>query len=265
MPRARPAPSGRRSRRSASHTAAAAIAALMSAMARSSRASSGSAAARRAELGVVPGEMRGCHREQHRDRQGGAADPGPRREARTRRRRRHGRRRERSPAKGSRSRRARACSPRRHGRGRSWRRPDGGGTGALPRRVQDQGAPGEARQSPAAGRVGRPMARAVRRRPPATPPPPCSRVPGWTFSPSSACSASSAPASLVSTTGAVFRPGEWYERLAKPRWRPPNWVFAPAWAVLYLCIAVSGWLVWREAGGRGRGRAGLPSTPCSSR
>jgi translocator protein len=52
----------------------------------------------------------------------------------------------------------------------------------------------------------------------------------------------------VSTTGAVFRPGEWYERLAKPRWRPPNWVFAPAWAVLYLCIAVSGWLVWREAG-----------------
>ena len=52
----------------------------------------------------------------------------------------------------------------------------------------------------------------------------------------------------VSTTGAVFRPGEWYERLRKPWWRPPNWLFAPAWAVLYLCIAVSGWLVWREAG-----------------
>ena len=53
---------------------------------------------------------------------------------------------------------------------------------------------------------------------------------------------------VISTTGAAFRPGAWYERLAKPRWRPPNWVFAPAWAVLYLCIAVSGWLVWREAG-----------------
>lgn len=52
----------------------------------------------------------------------------------------------------------------------------------------------------------------------------------------------------VSTTGAVFRPGDWYERLAKPPWRPPNWVFPPAWAVLYLCIAVAGWLVWREAG-----------------
>jgi translocator protein len=60
---------------------------------------------------------------------------------------------------------------------------------------------------------------------------------------------------LVSTTGAYFRPGEWYERLAKPWWRPPNWLFAPAWAVLYLTIAVSGWLVWREAGVAG---AALP-------
>ena len=40
----------------------------------------------------------------------------------------------------------------------------------------------------------------------------------------------------------------WYERLVKPRWRPPNWLFAPIWTVLYLTIAVSGWLVWREAG-----------------
>lgn len=49
-------------------------------------------------------------------------------------------------------------------------------------------------------------------------------------------------------SGAIFRPGEWYERLAKPSWRPPNWLFAPAWTVLYLTIAVSGWLVWRKAG-----------------
>jgi len=53
---------------------------------------------------------------------------------------------------------------------------------------------------------------------------------------------------LAASPGAVFRPGEWYERLAKPTWRPPNWVFAPVWSVLYLIIAVSGWLVWREAG-----------------
>ena len=51
---------------------------------------------------------------------------------------------------------------------------------------------------------------------------------------------------LAAMTGAMFRPGDWYERLAKPSWRPPNWVFPPAWAVLYLTIAVSGWLVWRS-------------------
>lgn len=52
----------------------------------------------------------------------------------------------------------------------------------------------------------------------------------------------------VASTGALFRPGAWYESLAKPWWRPPNWLFGPAWTVLYLMIAVSGWLVWRKAG-----------------
>ncbi len=46
----------------------------------------------------------------------------------------------------------------------------------------------------------------------------------------------------------IFRPGDWYERLKKPWWRPPNWLFGPAWAVLYVTIAIAGWLVWREVG-----------------
>jgi tryptophan-rich sensory protein len=29
---------------------------------------------------------------------------------------------------------------------------------------------------------------------------------------------------------------------------PPNWLFPVAWTVLYVMIAVAGWLVWREAG-----------------
>jgi len=53
---------------------------------------------------------------------------------------------------------------------------------------------------------------------------------------------------LAAMTGAFFRPGEWYDRLKKPSWRPPNRLFAPVWTILYLMIAVSGWLVWREAG-----------------
>ena len=53
---------------------------------------------------------------------------------------------------------------------------------------------------------------------------------------------------FAALTGALFRPGDWYERLVKPAWRPPNRLFAPVWTILYFTIAISGWLVWREAG-----------------
>jgi tryptophan-rich sensory protein len=41
-----------------------------------------------------------------------------------------------------------------------------------------------------------------------------------------------------------FTPGDWYARLDKPRWTPPDRVFAPIWTVLYFLIALAGWLVW---------------------
>ena len=49
-------------------------------------------------------------------------------------------------------------------------------------------------------------------------------------------------------TGAFFMPGEWYKSLNKPTWTPPDWLFAPAWTVLYIMIAVAGWLVWQTEG-----------------
>lgn len=52
----------------------------------------------------------------------------------------------------------------------------------------------------------------------------------------------------IAASGAVFRPGEWYLSLDKPWWTPPSWLFAPAWSVLYLMIAIAGWLVWKQAG-----------------
>ncbi|MBY0611296.1 MAG: tryptophan-rich sensory protein [Beijerinckiaceae bacterium] len=60
---------------------------------------------------------------------------------------------------------------------------------------------------------------------------------------------------IVALSGAIFRPGAWYEGLAKPSWKPPNWLFGPAWTVLYITIAIAGWMVWRKAGFTGAGPA----------
>ncbi len=53
---------------------------------------------------------------------------------------------------------------------------------------------------------------------------------------------------LAALSGAFFRPGDWYRRLAKPSWTPPDWLFGPAWSILYLMIAWAGWLVWEADG-----------------
>jgi tryptophan-rich sensory protein len=45
--------------------------------------------------------------------------------------------------------------------------------------------------------------------------------------------------------GGLFPPGSWYEALTKPAWTPPNWLFGPVWTVLYVLVAVSGWLLWK--------------------
>jgi len=52
--------------------------------------------------------------------------------------------------------------------------------------------------------------------------------------------------------GFFTAPGEWYAGLAKPAFNPPNWIFAPVWALLYVLIAVAGWCIFE------RDRSGWP-------
>lgn len=47
-------------------------------------------------------------------------------------------------------------------------------------------------------------------------------------------------------SGAYFKPGAWYERLNKPTWNPPNWLFPIAWTLFYATIAWAGYMVWRD-------------------
>jgi benzodiazapine receptor len=52
--------------------------------------------------------------------------------------------------------------------------------------------------------------------------------------------------------GGLFLPGDWYARLQKPAWNPPNWIFGPVWTALYTIMAVTAWLVWKRGGFAGQ-------------
>lgn len=46
-----------------------------------------------------------------------------------------------------------------------------------------------------------------------------------------------------------------YAQLEQPGWAPPSWLFAPVWTTLYVLMGVAAWLVWREVGWGGGGKA----------
>jgi tryptophan-rich sensory protein len=41
--------------------------------------------------------------------------------------------------------------------------------------------------------------------------------------------------------------GPWYYGLTKPSWQPPDWLFGPAWTLIYGLAALAGVLAWRGA------------------
>ena len=49
--------------------------------------------------------------------------------------------------------------------------------------------------------------------------------------------------------GAVFTTPAiptWYATLQKPAFTPPNWLFAPAWATLFLLMGISASIIWHR-------------------
>lgn len=54
--------------------------------------------------------------------------------------------------------------------------------------------------------------------------------------------------------GTAFPPDGWYRRIIKPDWTPPDWLFGPAWTLLYVLIGVA---VYRVA------RRDSPHTPAA--
>ena len=41
--------------------------------------------------------------------------------------------------------------------------------------------------------------------------------------------------------------GDWYRSLAQPPWKPPDWLFGPAWTTIFALAAAAGVSAWRKA------------------
>lgn len=64
---------------------------------------------------------------------------------------------------------------------------------------------------------------------------------------------------LVGSLATIPNTDGWYASVQKAPWSPPNWVFGPAWSVLYLLIALGGWLLWRTGWTPGENNAARPA------
>ena len=50
--------------------------------------------------------------------------------------------------------------------------------------------------------------------------------------------------------GTLTDTGPWYQNLHKPSWQPPDWLFGPAWTLIFALATVSAVYAWRAASSR---------------
>lgn len=50
--------------------------------------------------------------------------------------------------------------------------------------------------------------------------------------------------------GTLTDTGPWYQNLRKPSWQPPDWLFGPAWTLIFALATVSAVYAWRDAQNR---------------
>jgi benzodiazapine receptor len=74
-----------------------------------------------------------------------------------------------------------------------------------------------------------------------------SHVARWPYLSLAPFGAAVAVAALIGGLGVAGTASE-YQSLRQPSWAPPSWLFGPVWTLLYVLIAVAGWLVWRRTG-----------------
>ena len=52
---------------------------------------------------------------------------------------------------------------------------------------------------------------------------------------------------LLAAAGALTRIGPWYRGLDKPGWKPPDWLFGPAWTIILGLAGWAGVIAWEAA------------------
>ena len=57
---------------------------------------------------------------------------------------------------------------------------------------------------------------------------------------------------VAAAVGGQFVGGDWYQGMNQPSWNPSAMVMASVWAVLYVLMAVSAWMVWDTMRGLAR-------------